>query len=367
MKMKPLTICLLALSCLPLMAGAVELTPQQMDNIQLQSSVVEKHNTAERFQVSGMLRADQQRVHLVAPMVESVVTSLQVVENNSVKQGELLAYLHSNSLGMAQAEYLESLARFQLAEAELKRVKSLHKDGIVSQSRLLEAESQFQTAHVMRDQRYRALTLIGIDETQIGQLSSHPNDLADLLLYSPATGVLLDVNVENGQLLQPGEAAFRIADLSVLWAEVRIPVSRLGSVAVNSQVNISVAAYPDQSFSGILQSLGGEVDSASQTVVGRVVIENPQQLLKPGMYVQAQLAGKQAQGVMAPRSAVFRRGDANYVFVVTGERTFTPVVVETGLGTSEFLQITKGLKAGDKVISEGVAELKGQWLYQGEE
>lgn len=367
MKNKPVMIWVVVLACLPFMAGAMELTPEQMATVQLESSTVTHQNTAERFQVSGMLRADQQRVHLVAPLVESVVTRLGAVQNSQVKQGELLAYLHSNSLGIAQAEYLESLAHYQLAEAELTRLKALHKDGVISQGRLLESESKFKTASVMRDQRYRALTLIGLDDEQIGEFSSHPTDLADLLLHSPVSGILLEVNVENGQMLQPGEAAFRIADLSVLWAEVRIPVSRLGSVAMESEAILTVAAYPDQIFTGTLESLGGEVDSASQTIKGRVVIENQQQLLKPGMYVQAQLQGATAKGVMVPRSAVFRKGNASYVFIVTGERTFTPVEVQTGLGSAELVLITKGLESGTKVVTKGVAELKGHWLYQGEE
>lgn len=358
---------LFALGCLPFMASAFELTPQQMANLKLNTSIVNESSVAESFYVSGTLRADQQRVYMVAPMVESVVTSLSVVGNSVVKKGDLLAYLHSNSLGKAQAEYLESLARYQLAEGDLARMKGLRADGVVSQSRLLEAESHFKMAQVMRDQRYRGLTLVGLSEDQIEQLSIHPGDIADFLLYSPADGVLLDVNVENGQMLQAGEAAFRIADLSVLWAEVRIPLSRLARVVLGSEVTLSLPAYPDQRFSGVLHSLAGEVDSASQTVIGRVVAKNPQQLLKPGMYLQAELQGQRTKGIMAPISALFRSGNDSYLFVVDGENSFTPVKVVTGLKGADFIQVISGINANTTVVTEGVADLKGHWLYQGGE
>lgn len=367
MNMSLLRTTLFALGCLPLMASAFELTPQQLANVALKTTTVSERSVAESFHVSGTLRADQKRIYMVAPMVESIVTSLSVVANDRVKKGDMLAYLHSNSLGKAQAEYLESLARYQLAESDLKRIKGLRADGVVSQSRLLEVESRFKMARVMRDQRYRGLTLVGLSEAQIEQLSVDPGDIADLLIYSPVDGVLLDVNVENGQMLQAGEAAFRIADLAVLWAEVRIPLSRLASVVMGSEVMLSVPAYPDQRFSGVLDSLGGEVDSASQTVIGRVVVDNSQQLLKPGMYLQADLQGRHSSGIMVPHNALFRRGNDSYLFVVEGGDNFTPVKVVTGLKNADFTQIVSGISENAKVVIEGVADLKGHWLYQGEE
>ncbi len=238
---------------------------------------------------------------------------------------------------------------------------------MVATSRLLAAESQYKMADAVWDQRHRELTLAGMNNAQIEQLAQYPDNIAGYTLLSPADGMLLEVAIENGQMLAAGESAFRIADLSVVWADVQIPVARIGDVALGGQASIRVAAYPQQRFGGRLEALSGEVEVGSQTLSGRVVIDNQQGLLRPGMYVQADLKGISQSGLMVPASALFRRSNNSYVFIVSGPRSFEPVKVTAGQPTGGWTRIDAGLKAGDEVVSGGVAELKSHWQYQGGE
>jgi cobalt-zinc-cadmium efflux system membrane fusion protein len=357
----------LTAASLPPAVHALELTPQQMANVKLSTTTVTERQAAATVSVAGTLRADQQRLYRVSPVVDGLVTELKVVEQSIVRKGQVLARLHSNSLGQAQADYLEAMARYDVAQAEFQRIQGLRADGVVAESRLLEAESQYKTAQAVLDQRRRALTLAGMNEPQIESLARHPDNIADYSLVSPADGVLLEVAVESGQLLTAGEAAFRLADLSVVWADVRIPVARIAEVAPGASASIRVAAYPQRSFAGRLQALSGEVDVESQTLSGRVVIDNRQGLLRPGMYVQAELQGTAQNGLMVPQSAVFRRANDNYVFTVTGPRRFEPVKVILGAGSDGWVSIKSGIAVGTEIVSGGVAELKSHWQYQGGE
>ncbi len=363
-KVKPL---LLALLLLPLGANALELTPQQQASLKLNTVTLQTREAAATIVASGTLQADQQRLFRVAPVVEGLVTELKVVANAQVRKGQLLAQLHSNSLGQAQAEYLEALARHEVAQSDYQRIKSLHDEGVVAESRVQEADSQYKSNQAVLDQKRRALTLAGVSATQIKTLARHPDEIADYPLLSPADGVVLEVAVENGQMLAAGETAFRIADLSKLWAEIRIPVSAMAQIKPGSQVAIKVAAFPQQSFPGQLQSLSGEVEAESQTISGRAVIDNSKGLLRPGMYVQAELQGATESGLMAPASALFRRGNDNYLFKVTGPRSYDPVKVTVGGSSNGWVSIKSGIAAGTVVVSSGVAELKSHWQYQGGE
>ncbi len=352
---------------LPLTASALELTPQQMSNVTISTATVAPREAAATFSVNGTLRADQQRLFRVSPVVDGLVTELKVVAQTHVRKGQLLARLRSSTLGQAQTDYLEALSRFEVARADYQRIKGLSDDGVVSESRLLAAQSQYKMADAVLDQRRRELTLAGMERAQIERLAQHPDNIADYPLLSPADGVVLEVAIENGQMVAAGESAFRIADLSVVWADVQIPVARIGEVALGSPVTVRVAAYPQQRFGGRLEALAGEVDESSQTLAGRVVIDNRQGLLRPGMYVQAELTGIARSGLMVPASAIFRRGNDNYLFIVTGPRSFEPVKVTTGKPTGGWTRIDSGVKAGDVVVSGGVAELKSHWQYQGGE
>ncbi len=367
--MKPLFVksLLAVVVALPLTVSALELTAEQVANVTLSTATVATREAAPSITVNGTLRADQQRLFRVSPVVDGLVTELNVVEQTQVSKGQLLARLRSTTLGQAQTDYLEALALYDVAEADYLRIKGLSDEGVVAVSRLLAVESQHKMADAVLDQRYRELTLAGMNNTQIQQLTQHPDNIADYALLSPAGGILLEVAIENGQMLAAGESAFRIADLSVVWADVQIPVARISEVALGGQANVRVAAFAQQRFGGRLEALSGEVEVSSQTLAARVVIDNKQGLLRPGMYVQAELKGIVRSGLMVPASAVFRRGNDNYVFIVSGPRSFDPVKVTTGQPTGGWTRIDSGVKAGDVVVSGGVAELKSHWQYQGDE
>lgn len=363
-KLKPL---LLTLFLLPPSAHALELTPQQQASLKLNTVTVKERQAAATITANGTLRADQQRLFRVAPVVEGLVTELKVVEHTTVRKGQLLAQLHSNTLGQAQSEYLEALTRNEVAQSDYQRIKSLRDEGVVAESRLLEAESQYKSSQAVLDQKRRTLTLAGVGATQIENLSRRPEQIADYPLLSPSDGVVLEVAIVNGQLLAAGETAFQIADLSRLWADIRIPVSAIGQAAPGAKVAIKVAAFPQQSFPGQLQSLSGVVEAESQTLSGRAVIDNSKGLLRPGMYVQAELQGAAQTGLMAPSSAVFRRGNDNYLFKVSGPRSYEPVKVTVGDSSNGWVTIKSGIAAGTEIVSSGVAELKSHWQYQGGE
>ena len=105
----------------------------------------------------------------------------------------------------------------------------------------------------------------------------------------------------------------------------------------------------------------------SQTLTGRIVLANPEGLLRPGMYAEVSLSGVARQGLMVPAAAVFRVGDQNYVFKVLEDGRFEPVAVETGVEASGWVPIISGIAANAIVVSSGVAELKSHWQYQGGE
>ena len=373
-------ICLL----LPLTGYALELTPQQQSSLKIDTVTLQARESAATVIASGTLQADQKRLFRVTPVVAGLVTDLNVVAQTTVRKGQLLAQLHSNALGEAQAEYLDALSRHEVAQSDLQRIQSLYKEGVVAESRLQEADSQHKSIQAMLDQKRRALTLAGVNKAGIEALTHQPDQLARYPLVSPANGVVLEVSIENGQMLAAGETAFRIADLSKLWAEIRIPVSAMAQIKPGSQVAIKVAAFPQQRFSGQLQSLSGEVEAESQTISGRAVIDNSKGLLRPGMYVQAELQGATESGLMAPASAIFRRGNDNYLFKVTGPRSYDPVKVTVGGSSNGWVSIksvasaipgsrdtctscTSGIAAGTVVVSSGVAELKSHWQYKGGE
>ncbi|WJW74685.1 efflux RND transporter periplasmic adaptor subunit [Thiohalobacter sp. IOR34] len=362
-------IATLLLGLLPslVLAGALQLTEAQLANVSLDTATVVERESRARLELNGILTADGRRAHRVAPIVGGIVRELRVVSHERVRKGQVLARLHSHRLGLAQADYLEALARFELARAERARIEGLWKDGIIAESRWLRVDSEYKSARATLEARRRLLSLAGLSQRQIGHLARDPQRLAVLELASPVDGVVTEVAIEPGQMVAAGLAAFQVVDLSVLWAMVNIPVDRLPQVELGAEAVIRVAAGPGQTYRGRLESLGGQVDAESQTLTGRIVLANDDGRLRPGMYAEISLAAVPTRGLMVPVSAVFRVGDSAYVFKVLGRGRFEAVPVVTGSEAAGWVSVLQGIEAGATVVSKGVAELKSHWQYEGGE
>lgn len=364
---KQLIILVLMLAPTLAFAAPLQLTPAQLANVKLNTATVSTRESLTQLKLNAVLTADRRKIHHVTPVVDGIVTTLQVVAHEEVRKGQVLARLRSHSLGQAQAEYLEALARYELARTERTRIEGLWKDGIVAESRWLTVDSEYKSARATLDARRRLLSLTGLSDKKIERLAKQPNRLAVFDLTSPIDGLITGVEIESGQLLSAGQAAFHVDDLSTLWAMVKIPVASLPQVKTGVYAEIRVQASPGQSYRGKLESLGGVVDAQSQTLTGRIVLANPDGRLRPGMYAEVSLSGVTSQGLMVPATAVFRVGDQNYVFKVLGDGRFEPVAVDTGVAAGGWVPIVSGIAANATVVISGVAELKSHWQYQGGE
>ncbi|MGK2912913.1 MAG: efflux RND transporter periplasmic adaptor subunit [Porticoccaceae bacterium] len=352
---------------LPLTATAFELqlSAEQLASAKLTSARAAVRELTPRLQLTATLAVDQRRGYRVAPVVDGVVAELLAVEHDRVRPGQVLARLRSQGLGQAQADYIEALARFELARGERTRLQELWQDGIVADSRWLTADSEYKAATAVLATRHRLLTLSGLGDGEIQQLGKNPGGLAVLELRSPGAGVVTHVEVQPGQLLAAGQTAFQIEDVSSLWAMVAIPVQRLAQISVGNRARISVPSSPGRSWDGTLESLGASVTADSQTASGRVVVANADGQLRPGLFAEVELWGATQRQLAVPATAVFRIGDQHFVFQALGEGRFEPVKVTPGAAMDGWTAIHSGLDADVEVVSEGVSSLKAHWQYQG--
>jgi cobalt-zinc-cadmium efflux system membrane fusion protein len=359
----------LVLTLFPALAPAAEftLTEEQLANAHITTTTVTSREIQPRLNLTGTLAADRRKSHRIAPVVDGMVIELQAVEHEPVRKGQVLARLRSHSLGQAQADYLEGLARFDLARAERTRIEGLWKDGIVAESRWLTVDSEYKSARATLDARRRLLSLTGLSDEQIQMLAQKPDRLAEFELTSPIDGMVMGIEVETGQLVTAGQTAFHIDNLSTLWAEVRVPVASVSQLKLEAETIIKTQASPGREYRGSLQALGGEVEPQSQTLGGRIVVENRDGQLRPGMFVTAILSGVTDTGLMVPASAVFKVGDQVFLFQALGSRRFMPVTIEIGTESDGWIPVRGGIAVNTEIVSGGVAELKSHWQYLGGE
>lgn len=200
----------------------------------------------------------------------------------------------------------------------------------------------------------------GMTETQISLVERTRQVHARITLSAPASGVIMELMVRDGSTVIMGTPLMRINSLSSLWVEAEIPESLTAQVRVGSEVEAHTAALPAEVFRGQVQALLPEINPTTRTRKARMVLDNPHELLVPGMFVQMKLSGGPARtALVVPSEALVRTGQRTLVIGVENE-AFRPFEVRIGHEQNGQTEILSGLKQGQKIV------LSGQFLIDSE-
>ena len=280
----------------------------------------------------GSLRADEAVV--IRPEIAGRIDRIAFEEGQSVKKGALLARLDA-----AETRALVESSRVQanLDKQRLERAADLRKKGFISQQALDEAQSNY--ARSVAKQRE--------DEAK----------LAKSEIRAPFTGVAGLRQVSEGAYVAAGTDIARLEKIDQLKLDFRVPEAYLSSLKTNLPVRAAVDAYPDQNFPGQIYAIEPAVDEQTRTVLARARIANVELKLRPGMFARVILTlGVRENAVWIPEEAIVPRGQDSYVYRIVDGRAEL-VQVQTGTRKVGEVEITKGVAAGDLVVTEGTQRL----------
>ena len=197
----------------------------------------------------------------------------------------------------------------------------------------------------------RRLRLWDISEAQIEDILRTGEARRTLTLHAPATGVVVEKNVVEGQAIQAGQTLYTIADLSEVWIEAELREAEAGSVREGSGATIELAAFPGRPFKGRVEYVYPTLQEVSRTLRARVVVANSERRLKPGMYAAVRITTPTRRALTVPASAVIRTGERSMIFVDMGGGSLMPHEVETGRTGDEYVEILSGVEPGQRVVT----------------
>lgn len=215
----------------------------------------------------------------------------------------------------------------------------------------------------------RRLELWNITSEQIAQLenSREPSDTVNLL--SPFRGIVEKVAADQGKKVMVGESLVSVADLSVVWLWAEFYENELTMLHEGQTLDITATSYPGKKFRGTVSLINPFIEEMKRTAKVRVDIANEDFLLRPGMYVNAELAMDMGEGLIIPVSAIMPTGLRSYVFVDKNEGKLEPRLVQLGQKYGEFYEVQSGLAEGERVVTSANflidAESKVQGALQG--
>jgi cobalt-zinc-cadmium efflux system membrane fusion protein len=294
---------------------------------------------------------EDRTARILAPLPGQAL-DLQVRVGDPIEKDQLLFSIKSREVASLVTDYLESQRDVDLAQKTYNMNKDLFEHQAASRISLQQAESDLAKAntHVARGEE--ALRVLGIDPKE----AVKDGGLRSLVpVRSTMAGTLIERNLTPGQFVQgDGTALLTIADLSTVWVLVDVFERDIHLVRTGQKVQVVAVAYPDRRFTASIERIGDKVDPDSRTLKVRLLVSNPNGLLKPEMFITASLELSEGGAALTvPSTAVFTQDGKSYVFAAIGDRRFERRQIAAAPDAEGRLRVTSGLRAGDIVVTDG--------------
>jgi Cu(I)/Ag(I) efflux system membrane fusion protein len=303
-------------------ANAVRVSPAEVQNLGMRTAEVKVGRLADTVQVPGTVAWDQQLAVTVSARTNATIEKLYVrAPLTAVQAGQPLAEILAPQWSAAAAEYLAL------------------------------RDAQSPAAQALRAAARERLHVLGMDDATIRGL--HAGSSA-LVLRAPVAGVVSQLDVQEGQQVDAGAPIMHINGLDTVWVDAAIPQAQSGGIGAGTPITATVSALPGTTFHGKVAQLLPAVDPSTRTQRARIVLDNPQHDLAPGMFADLRIAGAPgAPHPLVPTAALIADGVDTRVIEALGDGRFKPVRVRTGRSANGMTAIVAGLRGGERIVTSG--------------
>jgi len=334
--------------------GNITLTPAQRAHITLYT--VASSQFRRTVESSGVVDFDNDQATSVLAPFSGPVARLLVSAGDKVARGQPLALVDSSDFATAVSAYSKALTTARNARRLADTDKDLLAHNGVSAREAEQAETDAANDEADRDAALQGLVSLDIDPQTIKALQQgRPVPRVQGVIRAPISGTVAEKLITPGQLLQAGTTpCFTVADLSKVWVMAQISDADVALVQPGDPADVLSDATPG-GFSGTVTNVSAEVSPDTRSVIARVEVNNPGDLLKKQMYVRVLLQSRaQSNGLLVPVSAILR-DDENlpFVYIAQEDGGFARRAVTLGNRVGDQYDIAAGLKAGERVVVDG--------------
>ncbi|PSS57072.1 efflux RND transporter periplasmic adaptor subunit [Pseudomonas sp. BBP2017] len=331
--------------------GAISLSQEQIALAGIELAAVAPQQLQRSLSLPGEIRFDEERTAHMVPRAAGVVESVAVVLGQQVKAGDLLAVIASPQISEQRSELAASQRRLELARSTYQREKDLWQEGISAEQDYLQARQNLQEAEIAQaNARQKISALSGTTVLAGGNRYE---------LRAPFAGQIVEKHLVPGEVVNEASAAFTLSDLSRVWATFGVAPRDLGKVRAGMAVTI-VASELGEQVEGRISHVGSLLGEQTRTASVRVTLDNPRGAWRPGLFVAVQVPSETFAAALAvPDQAIQSLEEKPTVFVRTTEG-FVAQAVELGASANGYVEIRKGLQAGQQVAALGSFVLKSE-------
>lgn len=300
----------------------VTIDPKIVQNLGVRSEAVVRGMLNRTIQTVGYVEYDENALHHIHTRVDGWVEKLSVkAEGDPIQEGQVLFELYSPTLVNAQQEYVMA--------------KSASHDNLLSASR-------------------DRLLALGMTETEIGQLDETKEVHQRISVFAKSDGVVGMLGIREGIYVTPATHVMSIAELDKVWVLAEVLERQSGLVSVGQEVTFELDSMPGKSWQGEIEYIYPELDATTRSLKVRVSFDSQNEVLRPNMFAQVSISIPGTKRILhVPRSAVIRGGLSDRVVLDLGGGQFRSIPITVGMEAGDRIEVLKGLKRGNKVVTSG--------------
>ncbi len=327
---------------------------------QIKTDTVSYQDISDTLLIPGRLETQNRRLAKIGSPITGRVSNLYVSLGDVVKKGQVLARINSIELTQTQLNLIKSSQLIGLKTKAVERAKLLFEADVISKAEMLRVENELDAVkadyRASRDQ----LMVLGMSEKAVEKIetSGQINSFGDVI--SRFDGIIISRSINEGQIVNPQDDLFHVADLSKLWAVANIPEQQSSFIQKDEVVEIEIPALDNKKLNAKIIFEDSIVDPQTRTVMVRAELDNTNLLLKPDMLTSMHISSKKISKMAIPISSVVRENDRNHVFVQNTPQTFRLRDVELGNKDGKLVNVLSGLSQGETIVTEGAFHLNSE-------
>jgi len=323
----------------------------------IQDGKVELIPFVEVLRASGRIDFNEQHLSRIGANVTGRVSEIYANLGQQVKQGEVLAKITSTELTQSQLIYLKAKSANQLAEQAANRATILYKEDVIALAELQRRESESSSAKA----EYRAandqLRVQGMDQASIDRLAKTGLIESINHVVTSITGEIVERKINKGQVVQPADALFSVADLNTLWAISEVPESNSYLIHKGQKASLIIPSLRNQEVDGVVAHVSSTVNTQTRTVVVRMELPNKNGQMKPGMLATMLIESQPMEKLVVPVNAVFREDNQDHVFIRQDDNRYRMIPVKLGAEGRGYRPVISGLDDGQEIAIDGAYHL----------
>ena len=312
---------------------SVEFSKEQIDLAGIKTGKIEKKIISETVECSGTIEVPPQNIATVSPIINGFVKNLNYYSGDYVEKGVVLGTLNHPDFINLQQQYIEAKSQVDFYKEEYKRQGELTVENAASIKKMQKAKADYLTSEANYKSLKAQLELLGVNTTEIEK----GEFVKDFKIAAPISGTVSQLNANKGKFVSNENFIYEIINASILNIKLNVFEKDISKVKVGQTIRFSILNNEKQFVSKVKRT-GIKINKSNRTTLVQSTINNKNQLLKPGMYINASININEKEALILPYEAIVDLKGESFIFIKK-DNSFKRIKIEKGVEQDDFCEI----------------------------